>query len=71
MKHFNWRSEDKYFVEAVPYGSIKNPAAYAHRIALKTRRRLVEMTPPGHVSEVSRFAERIDERWFSIHVFSF
>ena len=34
-------------MEAVPYGSIKNPAAYAHRIALKTRRRLVEMTPPG------------------------
>lgn len=41
---------DNNFTERVPYGSITNPAAYVHRMAVRTRRCQVEKSIPDFVS---------------------
>jgi len=40
---------DNNFTERVPYGSITNPAAYVHRMAVRTRRCQVEKSTLGFV----------------------
>ncbi|CAJ1379767.1 unnamed protein product [Effrenium voratum] len=47
---------DANFTQTVPYGSIHNPAAYAHRIAVGTRKRNVEKRIP-------EFVERMGYSW--------
>eukprot|EP00435_Cladocopium_sp_Y103_P023658 s290_g5.t1 len=41
---------DSNFTERVPYGSITNPAAYVHRMAVQTRRHQVEKSIPDFVA---------------------
>eukprot|EP00434_Breviolum_minutum_P040505 symbB.v1.2.035995.t1/scaffold4979.1/size32168/1 len=40
---------DRNFTERVPYGTIENPAAFVHRMAMKSRRSEVEKSIPGYV----------------------